>query len=151
MIILRCAKKMCIRDSRFIDQLHAAGQTYWQVLPIGPTGFVNSPYQSYSAFAGNPYFIDLDRLAEQGLLTQNDILKFDWGENRSCISYDKIAEHRPQHLRINLDLISSFILTSVSYTHLAPAINSLIFIACLLSQNKRSGTVPCTAPFLPLR
>ena len=61
---------------RFIDQLHAAGQTYWQVLPIGPTGFGNSPYQSYSAFAGNPYFIDLDRLAEQGLLTQNDILKF---------------------------------------------------------------------------
>ena len=55
---------------RFIDQLHAAGQTYWQVLPIGPTGFGNSPYQSYSAFAGNPYFIDLDRLAEQGLLTQ---------------------------------------------------------------------------------
>lgn len=84
---------------RFIDQLHAAGQTYWQVLPIGPTGFGNSPYQSYSAFAGNPYFIDLDRLAEQGLLTQNDILKFDWGENRSCISYDKIAEHRLQLLQ----------------------------------------------------
>ena len=76
---------------RFIDQLHAAGQTYWQVLPIGPTGFGNSPYQSYSAFAGNPYFIDLDRLEEQGLLTQSDILKFDWGENPSCISYDKIA------------------------------------------------------------
>ncbi|MFR9228082.1 MAG: 4-alpha-glucanotransferase [Acutalibacteraceae bacterium] len=88
---------------RFIDQLHAAGQTYWQVLPIGPTGFGNSPYQSYSAFAGNPYFIDLDRLAEQGLLTQNDILKFDWGENRSCISYDKIENIvfncRKQHMK----------------------------------------------------
>ena len=84
---------------RFIDQLHAAGQMYWQVLPIGPTGFGNSPYESYSAFAGNPYFIDLDRLAEQGLLTQNDILKFDWGENPSCISYDKIAEHRLQLLQ----------------------------------------------------
>lgn len=54
---------------RFVDFLHEAGQTYWQVLPVGPTGYGDSPYQSFSAFAGNPYFIDLDQLAEQGLLT----------------------------------------------------------------------------------
>lgn len=53
---------------RFIDFLKLAGQTYWQVLPLGPTGFGDSPYQSSSAFAGNPYLIDLDMLHEQGLI-----------------------------------------------------------------------------------
>ena len=50
----------------FIDFLEAAGQSYWQILPIGPTGYGDSPYQSFSAFAGNPYFIDLDLLAKDG-------------------------------------------------------------------------------------
>ena len=48
----------------FIDKLKAAGQQYWQILPLGPTGFGDSPYQSFSAFAGNPYFIDLEKLTE---------------------------------------------------------------------------------------
>ena len=47
---------------KFIDQLVKARQKYWQVLPIGPTSFGDSPYQSFSAFAGNPYFIDLEIL-----------------------------------------------------------------------------------------
>ena len=51
----------------FIDFLKEAGQKYWQVLPVGPTSFGDSPYQSFSAFAGNPYFIDLDTLREEGL------------------------------------------------------------------------------------
>ena len=50
----------------FVDFLKEAGQTYWQVLPFGPTGFGDSPYQSFSTFAGNPYFISLDDLAEDG-------------------------------------------------------------------------------------
>lgn len=54
----------------FIDFLKEAGQSYWQVLPFGPTGFGNSPYQSFSTFAGNPYFISLDGLIEDGLLTE---------------------------------------------------------------------------------
>ena len=54
----------------FIDTLKAAGQSFWQILPLGPTGFGDSPYQSFSAFAGNPYFIDLEKLAEEGLLTR---------------------------------------------------------------------------------
>ena len=45
----------------FVDFLKKAGQTYWQVLPLGPTSYGDSPYQTFSAFAGNPYFIDLDR------------------------------------------------------------------------------------------
>jgi 4-alpha-glucanotransferase len=59
---------------RFIDFLKAANFTYWQVLPIGPTGFGDSPYQSFSSFAGNPYLIDLEALCQSGLLTE-EILK----------------------------------------------------------------------------
>ncbi len=57
----------------FVDALAAAGQTYWQILPLGPTGLGDSPYQSFSTFAGNPYFISLDALAERGWLTTTDI------------------------------------------------------------------------------
>ena len=49
----------------FVDFLVRAGQKYWQVLPVGPTSYGDSPYQSYSSFAGNPYFIDLDKLCEE--------------------------------------------------------------------------------------
>ena len=52
----------------FLDFLVQAGQSCWQVLPIGPTGFGDSPYQSFSSFAGNPYLIDLDDLCSDGLL-----------------------------------------------------------------------------------
>ncbi len=52
----------------FVDRLQASGQTYWQILPISPTGFGDSPYQAFSAFAGNPYFIDFNDLYQQGLL-----------------------------------------------------------------------------------
>ena len=55
---------------KFVDFLAAAGQTIWQILPVGPTGYADSPYQSCSAFAGNPYFIDLDQLVKDGLLTR---------------------------------------------------------------------------------
>ncbi len=58
----------------FIDFLHAAGQRYWQLLPLGPTSFGDSPYQSFSAYAGNPYFIDLTLLLEDGLLTEKEIV-----------------------------------------------------------------------------
>ena len=56
----------------FVDFLAKAGQTIWQILPVGPTGYADSPYQSCSAFAGNPYFIDLDLLAADGMLTKKD-------------------------------------------------------------------------------
>lgn len=57
----------------FASFLQRARQTYWQILPIGPTGYGDSPFQSFSAFAGNPYLIDLDLLAEEGLLTAEDL------------------------------------------------------------------------------
>ncbi len=53
----------------FADFLKKAGQTYWQILPVGPTSYGDSPYQSFSTFAGNPYLIDLETLIEEGLLT----------------------------------------------------------------------------------
>ena len=53
----------------FVDQLAEAGQKYWQILPLGPTGYGDSPYQSFSTFAGNPYFIDLEELIQRDLLT----------------------------------------------------------------------------------
>ncbi len=56
----------------FVDWLSAAGQSYWQILPLNPTSFGDSPYQSFSAFAGNPYFISLDTLVKQGLLTRQE-------------------------------------------------------------------------------
>lgn len=78
----------------FIDQLKEAGQQVWQILPLGPTGFGDSPYQSFSAFAGNPYFIDLETLVEEGLLTAEECDEADFGENPEKIAYDKIYENR---------------------------------------------------------
>lgn len=63
----------------FIDFLARAGQRYWQLLPVGPTSYGDSPYQSFSTFAGNPYFIDLDDLKEDGLLREEEYAGLDWG------------------------------------------------------------------------
>ena len=83
----------------FVDRLEAAGQRYWQVLPFGPTGYGDSPYQSFSAFAGNPYFIDLDTLAEEGLLTDEECLEADCGQNPRYVDYERIYKTRFQVLR----------------------------------------------------
>lgn len=78
----------------FIDFLKQAGQKYWQVLPLGPTSFGDSPYQSLSAFAGNPYFIDLDMLIEAELLSRDEVMHQNWGDNPTSVSYDVIYENR---------------------------------------------------------
>lgn len=78
----------------FVDRLRAAGQTYWQILPLGPTGYGDSPYQSFSAFAGNPYFIDLDTLAEEGLLQPEEYESCDFGDSERFIDYAKLYENR---------------------------------------------------------
>ena len=85
---------------KFIDFLKAAGQNYWQILPLGPTGYGDSPYQSFSTFAGNPYFIDLDTLIEEGLLKKSEVNKYDWGNNGSYIDYEKIWLSRFKVLKI---------------------------------------------------
>lgn len=85
---------------RFVDALVDAQQTYWQVLPVGPTSFGDSPYQSFSAFAGNPYFIDLEYLVQEGLLTVEDIESKEWGEDPADIAYATIFNNRFDVLRI---------------------------------------------------
>ena len=83
----------------FIDWLKEAGQSYWQILPLGPTSYGDSPYQSFSTFAGNPYFIDLDALVEEGVLTKAECKKVDWGKQKDSIDYEKIYEGRYPLLR----------------------------------------------------
>ncbi|MBQ2879285.1 MAG: 4-alpha-glucanotransferase, partial [Anaerotignum sp.] len=63
----------------FADFLEKAGQTYWQILPIHPTSYGDSPYQSFSTFAGNPYFIDLEALVAEGVLTEEECNDMDFG------------------------------------------------------------------------
>ncbi len=74
----------------FIDFLERAGQKYWQILPMGPTGYGDSPYQSFSVFAGNPYFIDLDQLVREGLLTREECGTYDAGDGTQYINYEKL-------------------------------------------------------------
>ena len=83
----------------FIDELVRAGQSYWQVLPVGPTSFGDSPYQSFSAFAGNPYFIDLDTLADDGLLDRDELNEIDWGSNADDVDYAKLYNNRYRILK----------------------------------------------------
>jgi len=87
----------------FADFLKAAGQTYWQMLPLGPTSHGDSPYQSFSTFAGNPYFIDLDLLVKDGLLKQEEIRDVQWGGDPRYIDYGNIYENRFRILSIAKD------------------------------------------------
>ena len=79
---------------QFVDFLKAAGQRYWQILPIGPTGFGDSPYQSGSIHAGNPYFIDLDTLAEEGLLDYRELQEQGCAE-AGRVDYGALYRQRP--------------------------------------------------------
>lgn len=83
----------------FIDFLKKAGQTYWQILPIGPCGYGDSPYQSFSAFAGNPYFIDLDKLIGEGLLKQDEVSAVCWGRSPARTDYSVLYKERLAILR----------------------------------------------------
>jgi len=83
----------------FIDKLKAGKQSYWQVLPHGPTGYGDSPYQPYSTFAGNPYFIDLEMLIEDGLLSREEVESCNWGTNPSYVDYEAVAKNRFAMLR----------------------------------------------------
>ncbi|MBQ3554412.1 MAG: 4-alpha-glucanotransferase [Clostridia bacterium] len=85
---------------RFVDFLKRCGGSYWQVLPLGPTGYGDSPYQSFSAFAGNPYLIDPEILMREGLLKREDAEAFSWGENPKKVDYEKLYAYRMDLLRI---------------------------------------------------
>ena len=90
----------------FVDFLVEAGQTWWQILPLGPTGYGNSPYQPLSSFAGNPYLISLDDLVEEGYLEKEDLVEMEDVEDPGCVDYGmlynkkmavlkKAADHMP--------------------------------------------------------
>ena len=78
----------------FVDFLRQAGQSWWQMLPLGPTGYGDSPYQSFSSYAGNPYFIDLDLLRRDGLLTAQEICSLAWGSDPARVDYAALYENR---------------------------------------------------------
>ena len=84
----------------FVDWLKEAGQTYWQILPLGVTSYGDSPYQSFSAFAGNPYFISLDALVEEGVLTADECKKANFGRKADDINYSRLYTERGRLLRL---------------------------------------------------
>ena len=87
----------------FVDFLARSGQSYWQILPLCPTGFGDSPYQSFSTFAGNHYLIDLDMLIAEGLLTQAEVDSVCWGQDETRVDYGCLYDHRGNLLRLAFD------------------------------------------------
>lgn len=85
---------MGVEAYKFIDFLKKSKQRYWQILPVCPTSYGDSPYQSFSTYAGNPYFIDFDLLKKEGLLKKSDYSSLDWGENPEYVDYEKIYNNR---------------------------------------------------------
>lgn len=83
----------------FVDFLKRAGVNIWSILPAGPTGFGDSPYQSFCVFALNPYFLDLDMLADEGLLDRNTLRSIDWGEASDAVDYAALYRSRASVLR----------------------------------------------------
>ena len=88
---------------KFADFLKASGQSIWQILPVGPTSYGDSPYQSFSTYAGNPYMIDLDTLVEEGLLQQSEITSHYWCGSDEEIDYGAIYYSRFDVLKIAYD------------------------------------------------
>ena len=84
---------------KFVDFLKKAGQTYWQMLPICPTSYGDSPYQSFSAYAGNPYFIDLEMLESAGYLEAEDYKMVDWESAPDHVNYGALYQKRYPILR----------------------------------------------------
>lgn len=91
----------CFSESayKFVDWLKMAGQSYWQILPLGPTSYGDSPYQSFSTFAGNPYFISMEEMICEGLLTEDECREAEFGENAACVDYEKLYKSRYPLLR----------------------------------------------------
>lgn len=87
----------------FIRFLKEAGQSWWQILPTGPTGYGDSPYQSFSSFAGNSYFIDLNDLAEEGLLEKSEYDSLEWGNDPEKVDYARLSLNRSRVLRRAVD------------------------------------------------
>ncbi|NLL92881.1 MAG: 4-alpha-glucanotransferase [Clostridiales bacterium] len=85
---------------KFVDDLVKAGQQYWQILPLGHTSYGDSPYQSFSTFAGNPYFVSIKELIKEGYITKKECAKYDLGDNSEYIDYEKMYNGRYEIYRI---------------------------------------------------
>src|SRR5690554_362729 len=83
----------------FVDFMEKSGQKNWQILPLGITGYGDSPYQSFSAYAGNPYFIDLREFIEKSYLTEDDIREIDLGQDNNWVDYGKLYFNKYPLLR----------------------------------------------------
>ncbi len=84
----------------FVDFLVKSGVKCWQILPISPTSYGDSPYSSYSCYAGNPYFIDFEQLKQEGLLKKSDYLNLNWEDNSKSVNYTKIYNNCFKVLKI---------------------------------------------------
>ena len=84
----------------FVDFLRRAGQSYWQILPLTPTGYGDSPYQSCSTYAGNHYLIDLQLLIEDGLLTEDEVTAIRWFDREDKVDFGKLYENRTKILKL---------------------------------------------------
>lgn len=98
----------------FIDRLARANQSVWQILPLGQTGYGDSPYQSFSAYAGNPYFVSLDALIDEGLLCEDELQEFDWGSDPERVDYGLLYHNRYIVLRRAFERASQELLSATS-------------------------------------
>ncbi len=85
---------------RFVDFLQEAGQSCWQILPLNPTGYGDSPYQSCSTYAGNPYLIDLSLLVEEGLLLQEELEGIRWCSRENKVDFGIQYNNKLRILRL---------------------------------------------------
>ena len=91
------------RAFAFVDFLREAGQSCWQILPLNPTGYGDSPYQSVSTYAGNHYLIDLEQLVEEGLLNKEELDSIDWGWQADRVDFGLQYQNRLRVLRMAYD------------------------------------------------
>ncbi len=127
----------------FADFLEKAGQRCWQMLPLGPTSYGDSPYQSFSSSAGNPYFIDLDMLIGEGLLKREEVEFREWGNNPRYVDYGKLYENRYEVLRIaadrglprDRDAVEAFVRENASWLP-----DYALFMACKRHNGMRAWT-----------
>lgn len=129
---------------QFVDFLVASGQKYWQILPVGATSYGDSPYQSFSTYAGNPYLIDLDMLCESGLLKKEEIEDIDWCYSTDYIDYEKLFNNRFEVLHIaferfkeanNLWEFMEFEKESYNWLH-----NYALYMACKYHFDQKAWT-----------
>ena len=91
----------------FVDFLKQAGQSYWQILPLNPTGYGDSPYQSCSTFAGNHYLIDLDLLVEEKLLTKAEVESVSWSSDETRVDFGVLYRERFNLLKKAFELFAA--------------------------------------------